>query len=86
MPPGVFEQVPTDDLGFRARVVLSVEVLPVVATGRLVPLLLDVGDAPQLVRIGEISPDLGVVAEMRLHIGIDNHAVRYTSPSLTSTW
>ncbi|CNI21014.1 Uncharacterised protein [Mycobacterium tuberculosis] len=65
---------------------LAIEVLAVVAAGRLVPLLLDVGDRAQPVRLGEILPNLGVVGEMRLHIGIDNHAVRYTCPSLTSTW
>ena len=63
MPPSRLEQVPADGLGVRPRVVLAVEVLPVVAAGRLVPLLLDVGDRPQLVGLGDVAPNLGVVAK-----------------------
>ena len=51
---GVVEQMAADGLGIRPRVVLSVEVLAVVAAGRLIPLLLDVGDRPQL---GELRGD-----------------------------
>ena len=79
------EQVPGDGLGVGTRIPVAVEVLAVVATRRLVPLLFDVGYRTQLVRGRQVAPDLRVVAEMRLHIGVDDHAVRYTCPSLTST-
>ena len=82
------KKVPAQRLRVRSRVVIAVEVLPVVAARSLVPLLLNIGDRAQLVRRGQVAPDFGVVAEVGLNVGVDDgaHAVRYTSPSVTSTW
>src|SRR3981189_2948946 len=73
------------------RVAVAVEILAVITAGGLVPLLLDVRDGPQLVRGPQVPPDLRVVAEMRLDVGVDDslanfaHAVGHTCPSVMST-
>jgi hypothetical protein len=73
---GTVEQMPSYGLTIRSRVVLAVKILSIVSSRCLVPLRFDIGDGPQFVRGREIAPDFGVIAEMRLHVGIDDHAVR----------
>ncbi len=82
------EQVPGHGVRVGARIAVAVQILAVVAAGRLVPLLLDVGDRAQLVRGRQVAPDLRVVAEMRLDVRVDDRALMrsgYTCPSVTST-
>ena len=82
---GIVEKVPGNGLAVGAGIVLAVQVLAVVSAGCLIPLLLDVGDGPQFVGGGQVAPDFGVIAEVRLNIRVDDHAVRNTFPSSTST-
>src|SRR6478736_4180342 len=90
--------MPRNGFRYRAGVLTIVEVGAVVAAWRLVPLLFDVGDRARLVRRVDELADLGVVAEVRLHVRVYHrtghiadwlasfaHAVTNTSPSLTST-
>ncbi len=46
---GLVEQVARHGLRVGARITIAVQVLAVVATGRLIPLLFDVGNGAQLV-------------------------------------
>jgi hypothetical protein len=74
----VGEQVPGHRVGIGTRVAVAVKILPVIPAGGLVPLLFDVRDRTQLVRGRQVSPDLRVVAEMRLNSSPSASAVQIT--------